>query len=393
MTAAHFVRRAWLSTGGTGAKNYDEFPDESVITDLVAENPASVLAVEMPTWTPEAREAGLAFDEALPAAKERLEALQQAGRFRPHDDVAVAYRITEEGQEPFLGLFAMVDTAQISSSPEEEGLVIRNEEVFRSKVEERSRLNAHLGVQLSPVLLLQTEPGLHERLAAAVEAAGEPALADRDEAGRLHEIWPVDDAELVAAAGSGRLVVADGNHRSLAAQVGGLGRFLSVITTSESIRLLPYNRLVSGLPGSAAQLMVQIGQIGAEVEEVDAPYVPEEHGHVIFYGSGRTWRVAFPTDGGTAVDALDHSKVEREVFEGLLGFEPKDPRITYVGGDYSVEWLVGQVDEGRADLAVIIAPVGVEDFVDINLRRLVMPRKSTWFVPKARAGLVAADVE
>ena len=40
----------------------------------------------------------------------------------------------------------------------------------------------------------------------------------------------------------------------------------------------------------------------------------------------------------------------------------------------------------------VIAPVRTEDFVSVNLARHKMPRKSTWFTPKARAGLVLAEL-
>jgi uncharacterized protein (DUF1015 family) len=76
----------------------------------------------------------------------------------------------------------------------------------------------------------------------------------------------------------------------------------------------------------------------------------------------------------------------------VLGWDASDERVTYVGGDYPADWLCAAVDEGRADVALLIAPVTVEDFVRVNRQRSAMPRKSTWFVPKARAGLVLADV-
>jgi uncharacterized protein (DUF1015 family) len=50
------------------------------------------------------------------------------------------------------------------------------------------------------------------------------------------------------------------------------------------------------------------------------------------------------------------------------------------------------VDAGRAELAVLIAPVTVADFVAVNLQRQKLPRKSTWFTPKARGGLVLAQL-
>jgi uncharacterized protein (DUF1015 family) len=89
---------------------------------------------------------------------------------------------------------------------------------------------------------------------------------------------------------------------------------------------------------------------------------------------------------------MDHALVERALLGSLLGLEPGDKRITYVGGDYPESWLMAEVDEGRADLAILIDPVTVPDFIRVNLDRQKMPRKSTWFTPKARAGLVVAQL-
>lgn len=398
MSAAHPIPQAWLSTGQTAAKNYDEFPDETEITRIIEVNPASVLGVEMPAHTPEAVSAGLTFEQALPAADERLAALKEAGRFASFGDVAVAYRISG-GEEPVAyGVFCMVDTAEISSAADEPGKVIRNEDVFIEKVEQRNKLNQRLRHLLSPVLLLQSSRGeeLHAAIAAAVAEAGAPVASDVDEAGRTHEIWAIGgDAgiALTALAGDGDLIVADGNHRSLAAQVGGLDRFLAVVTTPQSVTIRPYHRLVAGLPGSASQLVEQVGQIGAEVTEIDGPpQTPAAGGTVVVYGQGRTWEIVFGATEGSVVDRLDHTRIEQEVFSGLLGWDAGDERITYVGGDYPASWLAEQVDAGKADLAILIAPVTVEDFIDVNLQRLKMPRKSTWFVPKARAGLAIAEL-
>jgi len=92
------------------------------------------------------------------------------------------------------------------------------------------------------------------------------------------------------------------------------------------------------------------------------------------------------------VENLDHALVERVLLREALGLDPGDKRITYVGGDYPAGWLAGEVDAARAELAILIAPVSVADFVAVNLARLKMPRKSTWFTPKARAGLVLAEL-
>jgi uncharacterized protein (DUF1015 family) len=387
MTIAHPIARAWLSTGGTGAQNYDEFADDAEITAIIAANPASALAVEMPHRAPES--VGRSFADALPAAADRLARAKADGRYARHEDIVALYRITGPDGVAY-GLWTMVDTAQISTSADEPGLVIRNEDVFADKVRERVALAKATGHLLSPVLLLQTADGLHGALAEATAAAGAPDVTDTDRAGRTHEIWAVPAGErqaaLLALAGGGELVVADGNHRSLAAQTAGLDRFLAVVTTPASVAIQPYNRLVSELTLPPAELI-------ARLDAKPTEGVPATRGTVHLYLDGRTFAATLPTEPGAPdVDNLDHALVERVLLREVLGLDPGDKRITYVGGDYPTSWLVGEVDAGRAELAVLIAPVGVDDFVAVNLARQKLPRKSTWFTPKARAGLVLAEL-
>ncbi len=94
-------------------------------------------------------------------------------------------------------------------------------------------------------------------------AAGPAGVTDVDQAGRTHEVWALPPGprqyELLGLAGGGELVVADGNHRSLAAQTAGLQRFLAVVTTPASVAIQPYNRLVSELTLPAAELVDRLG--------------------------------------------------------------------------------------------------------------------------------------
>ncbi|MGI5215989.1 DUF1015 family protein [Plantactinospora sp. CA-290183] len=410
MTVVHPIARAWITTGGTGAQNYDEFADDAEITGIIRDNPRSALAIEMPHRAPETL--GRSFTEALPAAAARLAEARADGSYTPAERVVVLYRITSADEEPAYGLFAMVDTDQISTSADEPGLVIRNEEVFIAKVRERVALAEATGHLLSPVLLLQTGnrggrptgegdrnagDALHRVLAEATDTAGAPAATDVDQAGRTHAIWLLGPGarqdELLALAGAGELVVADGNHRSLAAQTGGLPRFLAVITTPASVAIQPYNRLVSELTSSPEELIERLRATGARVEPVAGPpAVPASGGTVQLYAAGTTYDVTLPAGPGAGVDNLDHALVERVLLRDVLGLDPGDKRITYVGGDYPAHWLAGEVDAGRAELAVLVAPVTVQDFVAVNLARQKMPRKSTWFTPKARGGLVLAEL-
>lgn len=422
----HPIAPGWVSTGGTGAQNYDEFADDAEITAVVEANPRSALGVEMPQWAPDSL--GSSFADALPAAVRRLGEAEEAGAYRAVDAVVAAYRISARDGRVSHGLFAMVDTDQISTGAHEPGRVIRNEDVFAEKVAERVALIGATHRLLSAVLLLQTdgadelERALRE-IWAGIEASdggptdGEPTdggaddagalalridVADLDTAGRRHEIALVSDPgtvqRLCRLAGDGELVVADGNHRTLAAQTAGLDRFLAVVTTPQAVDLLPYHRLIASWPepahGGAFDPVGALLEAGAEVHPLggDAE-VPEHAGVIHLHTADGEYAVRLPVPAGAeGVDALDHAVVEQVLVREVLGWEPGDKRISYVGGDYPASWLREKVDEGRAVAAVLIAPVRVDDFVRVNLAREKMPRKSTWFTPKVRAGLVLAGV-
>jgi uncharacterized protein (DUF1015 family) len=396
MTVVHPISRAWITTGGTGAQNYDEFADDAEITAIIEANPHSALAVEMPHRAPES--VGKSFLDCLPEAADRLAEQKADGSYTPAEQVVVLYRISAPGEPAAYGLWAMVDTDQISTSADEPGLIIRNEDVFIAKVRERVALAEALQTLLSPVLLLQTGKGdeLHAALAAATDAAGAPAATDVDQSGRTHAIWivpagPPQDA-LTALAGGGELVVADGNHRSLAAQTGGLPRFLAVVTTPASVAIQPYNRLIGELP--VGDLVAELTAAGARVEELPRPAAIPAKGTIELYAGSRSYAVVLPSArDAPAVENLDHALVERVLLRDALGLDAGDKRISYIGGDYPAEWLRGEVDAGRSELAVLIAPVTVDDFVAVNLERQKLPRKSTWFTPKARGGLVLAQLD
>jgi uncharacterized protein (DUF1015 family) len=391
------ITRGWVSAGGTGAQNYDEFASDDEITGVLAANPASALAVEMPHCTPAARAAERSFADSLDTAAATLVHLQDDGRFREVEDFVAPYRIDGPDGTAY-GLFCAVDTGQISTSADEPGLVIRNEDVFAEKVRERTALTRRLGTMLSPVLLLQTGRGddLHAALAEVAGRLGDPAVTDVDPQGRTHAVWtlgPGPDADrLLTLAGGGELVVADGNHRSLSAQEAGLERFLAVVTTPASVRIEPYNRLLTELGRPLEEVLSALRMAGASVAPLTGgPDVPDR-GSVVLYAGGVAYAVTLPPVDGSPVERLDHAVVERVLFGDALGMAPDDRRVRYVGGDYAPDWLAAEVDSGRAEAAVLIAPVTVADFVAVNLARAKMPRKSTWFTPKARGGLVLAEI-
>ncbi len=392
------IEVAWVSRGNTGAPNYDEFNTYDEIAEIIAANPTSILTVDMPHATPAGRAQNLGFFDALPEALPRLEQLKADGHFAKATDVVLPYRITTP-EGPSYGVWAMVATSEISDAADKPGLVIRNEEVFLDKVKERTALIGALGHLISAVLLLQSDRG--PDVVAQLEkwtAGREPDAVDIDQFGQEHAVWLMGPSperdDLIEALGGGELIVADGNHRSLASQQSGLDAFMAVITAPQSLTIQPYNRLMRDLGLPIGEFLTKLTENGFTVTKVDGPAdIPAERGTISLYAAGGdSYDVVLPEAEGSVVDTLDHTVVERAMFNGVLGMDAADKRIAYVGGDYGADWLRAEVDGGRAQAAIMIAPVDTDDFVAINHDRMKMPRKSTWFTPKARAGLVLAEL-
>ncbi len=394
------IGRAWVSRGGTGAPNYDEFNSDDEVTDLITANPGSILSVDMPHCTPADRATGRSFVDALPDAAERLAQLKAGGAYESFDGALVAYRIRGRGLTAH-GVFAMVGTAEISDRADAPGRVIRNEDVFPDKVRERTAHVEALRHLVSPVLLLAADTGdeLEAALSEYVAQAGEPVGVDTDERGLTHELWVVpagtSQERLLRLLDATALVVADGNHRSLAAQRAGLDRFLAVVTTQRSVRIEPYNRLLRELPFAPRDLGNALRRQGFDVRESTGQPRATEPGDpiTVHLPGGLAYELRFAEPSGTVVDRMDHSVVERRLFGEVLGWDPGDKRIAYVGGEVGVPLLRAALEDGSAAAVVSVPPVTVEQFVAVNLDRLKMPRKSTWFTPKARSGLVVVELD
>jgi uncharacterized protein (DUF1015 family) len=369
------VRHAWLSTGGTDDRNYDEFATLDEVAARLREAPDSIAGVEMPQASAGGAPPWPSFADSLDHADEVLRRLR-ATAFREVGEGTFGYTIAGGGRTA-TGVVCSAATDLIAR--DRVPRVVRNEDVFRSKVEERVALLQRTRHLASCVQLI-VDGAPAEALRGAVGSPVPGAVTGTDLAGAIHTVWPLpDDAARAVhrALAEASAVVADGNHRSLAAQVAGLDRFLCAVFPAEDMRILAYDRAIRSAR-SLAEVVTALEAPGGELR-------------FTLVGADGEAEMGWPAPAGNDV-ALVHRVVEDRLIGGVLGMAPDDERVAYVAGADADAAVRALVADGSYDLGVLIPPVPVSQFVAVNERGVQMPRKSTWFVPKVRAGFVLSEV-
>ena len=385
--------------------NYDEFQNDQEIYDLLMRQPDSVLRVTMPHACAASPDEMLpeGSDDALQAANRRMGELCDSALTEMRRDVMFLYEIRDPSRPTVrqIGLGGLASAKDILTADTPDGVIVRNEGVHPKKARGRADLiqstRAVIGIVNNAV---EDADGAYGRALEACAAERKPDFSAKAEDGCLHKIWL-----LTESAGRAKLVdalraepyayVADGNHRSAAAAMLGLDGFLTVVFPADRMGLAPYNRLVASQTRSGSQWREDL----ADYFELDpaptgADYQPTATHDIGFYVDGAWCRLsprAGAYDASNAAASIDADIVQRLVFDQLCGIpDPRDGRLTFVGGDRDAAYLRRRVDAGEFSFAVTLPPVTMDQFLDVCRQRRMMPPKSTWFSPKIRSGLVMA---
>lgn len=308
------------------------------------------------------------------------------------------YELTMDGhRQTGIALTASVDAYRNNT--------VRRHELTRpDKEDDRVRQIEALRAQTGPVLLAhrnsETLRALRGRL-----TEGEPLYDVTADDGIRHRIWRGDADDLVDATTAafedlGVLYIADGHHRSAAAdRVAGTislpsaQYFLAVAFAEEEMRILDYNRVVKDLNGlTAAEFLSAIAD-PFEVTPTDQPFKPSEPRTFGLYLEGRWYglRSKREPDPADPVGALDVSLLHGKLIEPILAISDprRDPRIDFVGGIRGLEGLERRVDSGEMQLAFALYPTPMTALMAVADANALMPPKSTWFEPKLADGLLS----
>jgi uncharacterized protein (DUF1015 family) len=346
--------------------------------------------------------------EVYRKARENLDRMLRKG-ILARDDMACyyVYRLTM-GSHVQTGLVAAASVAAY------DGDRIKKHELTRPvKEDDRLRQIDALNAQTGPVFLVYpSERGIDETLAQV--SAAEPAVDIVAADGVRHELWVVNDGDLVdrlstAFEGLQALYVADGHHRSAAAcrvaaarraaNPGHTGEepynyFLSVIFPHNQMQIMAYNRAVKDLRGLSVESFLHKVAVAFQVELSTQPVRPVQPGELGMYLAGSWYRVTLdpqriPWDEPVA--RLDVSLLQDNLIEPVLGIvDPRrDERIGFVGGIRGLDGLSRLVDSGEMQIAFSLPPTRMEDLMAVADAGDVMPPKSTWFEPKLADGLVS----
>jgi hypothetical protein len=368
------ITHGWVVRNEVPGPDVDEFAEPDRVTAALAQPGVAtrtLLAVQHPHRTPEARAAGRSLLESLPAARNTLSMLLRTA-YREVSTVVAPYEV--DGPDGTVcGVLCMVDPAAVGA-----GHIRHSEEIYPDIAKERAAVLTGLGYATSAAMLVPV--GERDELTAEVRAstAGRsPAVSTVDSRGRRHRLWLTEDTAILATVKAHPLMVADGNHRVAAAASAGLGGMLALVTAGPSLRIGAFHRVLTNTGLTASALATAWREAGLPVHEnPDAP-PPTDPGTVVVRCQDTALVVTLPS-------GLDHAVVEEVLLAGALHLDPEGEKVHPLAA--------GRTPPPNTDAVVELAPVPLATVLAEHAAGRRMPRKSTYFTPKPRSGLLLADL-
>lgn len=343
---------------------------------------------------------------ATPVGRARLDAMIEQGIYEYRSEPAYyVYRVSDRVRTQ-TGIVAEVD-----ASAYDRGLIRRHEHT-RPDVEEllvdaldRMQANSY------PMCMTYRHAGINEIIDRLT--AEEPLLDFAGQDGVEQAVWQLRDPEEIAAleeclANIDALYITDGHHRAAAGaalahrtalahpEATGLEPFnyiMGVIYPSQQLKLVEYNRCVSDLAGLTDVEFVQRVSERLHVERLHSSDIaaarPDRPGTFGMLVGDKLYRLTVSPemlDEGDPYATLDVVLLDNLIVSPILGIsDPRtSSRLEYIPGTVPLEYLTA---ERGCSVLFLVHPTTIDQVAAIADRGLVMPPKSTWFLPKISSGL------
>lgn len=373
--------------------------------NLEATNPYSFELVMRDIIACEGDDAGAGDELATPVGRARLDIMISRGIYHYYEDPAYfVYRVSD-GLRTQTGIVAEVD-----ASAYDRGLIKRHEHTHPEAEESLVCALKRMQANSYPMCMTYRHAGINaliDRLTAA-----EPLLDFLGQNGVRQSVWIVgeeDVAELEECMHNiEALYITDGHHRAAAGaalaretaaahpDATGLEPFnyvMGVIYPSQQLKLVEYNRCVADLAGlSDVEFVHKVSErLDVQRIRVDNPEEarPERPGVFGMLVGDKWYRLTVPESMISADDpygSLDVVLLNNLVLGPILGIsDPRtSERLEYIPGTVPLEYIT---DQRRCGAFFVVHPTSIDQVAAVADRGLVMPPKSTWFLPKISSGL------
>jgi uncharacterized protein (DUF1015 family) len=326
--------------------------------------------------------------------------------------------------------------AQVGLEPFEKRIILPHEKTFSKVRSERLELMKATHCNYCPIFsLYPDESGILDTL---IEAVGQsaPCIDFTDDSNHRHRLWRILDPavhrQVTESMKDKRLFIADGHHRyetalefrdylkasdpsfDAAHPANHVLMYLSSMSDPGLI-ILPAHRLIKAV--GPEDLQRAIGDARTYFDVVEFPFAPEDrkiaernfiqalgnekdrqcigiYGHKapVFHLLKLKTSVMeklFGEELDVSLQSLDVTVLTRLVFMKILGFDQQRlDDATLIGYASEAGNALQSIDSGAYDVAFILNPTRIEQVQEVARKGLVMPRKSTYFYPKVKSGLV-----
>ncbi len=332
--------------------------------------------------------------EVATRARAYFEAMLDRGLYEDHGGEGFYLYELDTGNHRQLGVIAGISNRHIRLSQ-----VLGHEATMTARTNELAEFYRTARISSSAVSMTYQDDGRLAELLESYATATEPIREFVSEDGVAQRLWLVNDrlsVEAIVSAGRDldRLYITDGHHRVSAADIDGVtpGWFLGVLFPTEQLHVLEYNRFVClDHPVDEKRLFDElateweVSQLGAAGEVDPRPLMTGEISMLVNGVWSRLMARAVPTDPRDGLDvAMLHDRIIGPLF-GISNYS--DPRLAFVVGVNAVDRLETRCSSDR-HVGFALHPTELDQLMRIADAGETMPAKSTYFMPKARSGLV-----
>ncbi len=355
-------------------------------------------------------------DEAGPQSRYRraatlLEQWRSAGVLRLEDQPTLYVYEMQDGEHVQRGLVGAVALCDPG-----DGVILPHENVMAGPVSDRLLLTEATQANTEPIFLIYDGGGFASAVVADV--SHHPPLAEATtEDGVTHRIWAITDPDLLAGIAGDlltrRAVIADGHHRYAnfrqhqadrhAAGDGpgawDFGLALLVDATAFGPQVHAIHRVVPTLDVdeavARASSIFTVRPLSGDLDvAIEALSVAGRLGHAFVVTDGaRRWLLSEPDPAWVAAHIpVDHTRSWRELDVTVAHLALIEQLWSITDDEHTVGY---QHDPDAAEKAVrhggtalLLNPTPVDALIAVATAGERMPRKSTFFTPKPRTGLI-----